>query len=108
MTLSLAALLTATQPTASPAGEATLPARKAGLWELQTSMDEGMGPREQTIKMCISAEMEANTVQASIAEHKQKCSRYEIKAADGKTTVDAECLFNERTVVSQTEMAGDF
>ena len=48
----------------SPSGvteSATLPTRKAGLWELKTSMDEGGGPREQVMKMCISEEMERLT-----------------------------------------------
>lgn len=87
---------------------AKLPERKAGLWELKTSMDEGMGPRENSMKLCIGAQMEANTVLASMEEHKRNCSKYEIKTSNGITTVDASCNFNDRLVSSTTEMSGDF
>lgn len=90
------------------AGEPTLPHRKAGLWELKTSMDEGAGPREQSMKMCIDASMEANTVLASISEHKKNCEKYDIKQEAGRTVVDMVCMFNERHVASLTEMDGDF
>jgi hypothetical protein len=94
--------------TAASAQEATLPARKAGMWELKTSMDEGRGPREQSMKICIDASMEANTVQASLSEHKQNCEKYNIKKDGDKTVVDMTCSFNGRHVESLTEMEGDF
>lgn len=103
-----AVAMIAMAPPGLAAEETTLPARKAGIWELTTSMDEGVGPREQTMKICIGAEMEANTVSASIAEHKQSCARYEIKKSESGTVVDAECVFNGRNVTSETEMSGDF
>jgi Protein of unknown function (DUF3617) len=86
----------------------TLPTRKAGIWELKTTMDEGNGPRDQTIKMCIDAEMEKNTVAASIAEHKSSCETYKIGVSGGTTTVEGDCQFNKRKVVSTTTMTGDF
>lgn len=90
------------------AEEATLPARKAGIWELKTSMDEGRGPREQMMKICIDAEMEANTVKASLVEHRKNCEKYDIKKDGGKVVVDMSCTFNERFVKGVTEMEGDF
>lgn len=90
------------------AEDATLPMRKAGIWELKTSMDEGRGPREQSMKMCIDAQMEANTVNASLAEHRKNCEKYEIKKDGGKTVVDMTCSYNGRHVESLTEMEGDF
>jgi hypothetical protein len=95
-------------PVVPAVAEETLPARKAGMWELKTSMDEGMGPREQSMKLCIDAEMEANTVKASLAEHKQNCEKYEIKKDGGKPVVNMICTFNGRRVESLTEMDGDF
>jgi hypothetical protein len=103
--LALGAMLFLTAPVGA---EETLPARKAGLWELTTSMDEGRGPREQSMKICIDAEMEANTVQASLAEHKKSCEKYQIKKDGGKVAVDMTCEFNGRHVESLTEMEGDF
>ena len=40
---------------AAAADTAKLPERKAGLWELSTTMDEGLGPKDQTMKICIDA-----------------------------------------------------
>lgn len=90
------------------ASEATLPERKAGLWELKTSMDEGAGPRENAMKLCIDAQMEATTVKTSLAEHKANCEKYDIVKADAGTTVDMSCKFNNRHVTGKTEMTGDF
>jgi hypothetical protein len=86
----------------------SLPTRKAGLWQLKTSMDEGNGPREQIMKMCISDEMERNTVAASMAEHQTHCTAYNIKPGESSTTVEADCVFSTRKVVSTTTMTGDF
>ena len=85
-----------------------LPARKAGQWELVTVMDEGNGPKEQALTICIDGEMEKNTVGASKLDHQQNCTRYEVKKASDKITVEARCKFNERDVESTTEMSGDF
>jgi len=87
---------------------ATLPTRKAGLWELKTTMNEGGGPRDSSLKICIDAVMEANTVRSSILEHQQSCEKYEIKKTDAGTVVDFTCKFNGRNVTSHTEMTGDF
>ena len=93
---------------AEPDSNAKLPSRKAGLWELKTSMDEGNGPIDQIMKLCVDGHMEANTVTASMQQHKENCSSYQIKPDAGSVTVDADCMFNERKVVSSTKMAGDF
>jgi hypothetical protein len=85
-----------------------LPLRKAGQWELKTVMDEGAGPKEQVLTICIDADMEKNTVAASNMEHKQSCSKYEISKTGDTIIVDAQCNFNERDVTSRTEMSGDF
>lgn len=91
------------------AGDAPrLPERRAGLWELKTTMDEGLGPKDQTMKICIDADMERTTVQASNEEHAQQCSSYEVKREGDATIVDMSCKFASRFVKSRTEMTGDF
>jgi hypothetical protein len=95
-------------PALSDQSTATLPERKAGLWELKTQMDEGAGPKDQTMKMCIDAGMEKNTVMGSVADHKANCSTYDIKVTGGSTIVDSDCLYNGRKVISTTNMSGDF
>jgi hypothetical protein len=85
-----------------------LPLRKAGRWELKTVMDEGKGPREQVLTMCIDGDMERNTAAASEKGHRDACSKYEIKKAGGNTTVTSLCTLHGRKVESATEMTGDF
>jgi hypothetical protein len=87
---------------------ADLPLRKAGHWEIKTVMDEGFGPREQQLTMCIDADKERNTAIASKSEHAKNCTRYEIKKEQDTTIVDAQCDFDGRKVESITEMSGDF
>jgi hypothetical protein len=49
-------------------------------------MDEGGKKHEQTLTICIDADMERNTAVASDAEHKKSCSKYEVKRA-GETVI---------------------
>lgn len=93
---------------AAAADTVKLPERKAGLWELSTTMDEGLGPKDQTMKLCIDADMERNTVNASADEHAKQCSKYEITKNGDKTMVEMACQFASRHVTSHTEMTGDF
>lgn len=93
---------------ATLAEEARLPERKAGLWELHTVMDEGLGPKDQTLTMCVDADMERSTAAASGEEHAKQCSKYEITREADKTIVDMSCQFASRHVMSRTEMTGDF
>jgi hypothetical protein len=93
---------------AAAAADAGLPERKAGLWELATTMDEGLGPKDQTLKICIDADMERTTVAASAEEHTKQCSKYDISQQNGSTIVDMACQFASRRVVSRTELSGDF
>ncbi len=104
----VAAMTAFAVPSQSADTDAALPERKAGMWELKTTMDEGNGPIDQTMKICIDESMEKNTVIASVAEHKTNCETYTINSANGATTVEADCMFNKRKVVSTTTMSGDF
>ena len=100
--------IAALSASAASADEARLPERKAGLWELATTMDEGLGPKDQTLTMCVDADMERSTAAAAADEHGQKCSKHEIRREGENTIVDMSCQFSSRHVVSRTEMSGDF
>ncbi len=104
----LAAASVALQPAAAYAAGTDLPLRKAGRWEQKTSMEEGGKKHEQTLTICIDAEMERNTALASDAEHKKSCSKYEVKKAGDTVIVESNCNMNKRDVESRTEMSGDF
>src|SRR5688572_21395316 len=78
---------------AASADDARLPERKAGLWELSTTMDEGLGPKDQTMTLCIDADMERTTVAASTEEHAKQCTKYDITRQGERTVVDMSCQF---------------
>ena len=104
----LAAASVALQPAAAYAAGTDLPLRKAGRWEQKTSMEEGGKKHEQTLTICIEAEMERNTALASDAEHKKSCSKYEVRKVGDTVIVESNCNMNKRDVESPTEMSGDF
>lgn len=104
----LSAALAALQPATAYAADTALPLRKAGAWEQKTTMDEGGKKHEQTLTICIDAEMERNTALASDAEHKKSCSKYEVKKSGDTVVVESTCNMNKRDVESRTEMSGDF
>jgi len=106
--LMLAAGLALFASAPATADEVRLPERKAGLWEMVTTMDEGLGPKDQTITMCIDADMERVTAAGAAEEHGKQCSKHEIKREGESTVVDMSCQFASRHVVSRTEMSGDF
>ena len=90
------------------AADVELPLRKAGKWEQKTTMEEGGKNHEQTLTICIDAEMERNTAVNSAGEHKAHCTKYEVKKDGDKVVIDATCKMNGRDVESFTEMSGDF
>lgn len=90
------------------AEEVKMPLRKAGKWEQSTVMEEGGKKHEQTLTICIDADMERNTALASDAEHKHNCSKYEVKKEGDAVVVAATCNMNGRDVESRTELSGDF
>jgi hypothetical protein len=104
----LSAACVAMQPAAAYAADTDLPLRKAGRWEQKTTMDEGGKKHEQTLTICIDAEMERNTALASDAEHKKSCTKYDVKKEGGTVVVESRCNMNGRDVESRTEMKGDF
>jgi hypothetical protein len=96
------------QPVATFAADTPLPLRKAGRWEQKSTMEEGGKKHDQTLTICIDADMERNTAAASVAEHKQHCSKYEVNKEGASVIVSATCNMNGRDVESRTEMSGDF
>jgi hypothetical protein len=92
----------------SLADDARMPERKAGLWHMATTMDEGKGPVAQDLTICIDADMERTTVAASTDEHSKQCSKYAITKQGENTVVEMSCQFSGRQVESKTELSGDF
>lgn len=104
----LAFLLGLSAPLTAFAEKTTLPTRAAGKWHIDTTMDEGKGPKKQSLTMCVDEQMEKTTAHASLREHQANCTKYEIKKVDSKVVVDAVCKYGRADVESRTEMKGDF
>jgi hypothetical protein len=104
----LTAAMAASSFSSALADMARMPERKAGLWHMTTTMDEGQGPVTQDLTMCIDAGMERMTVSASADEHGKQCSKYDITRQGEITVVEMSCQFSGRQVVSKTELGGDF
>lgn len=104
--IAMATILAATMP--AHAEQASLPTREAGKWKIKTIMDEGKGPKEQVLTMCVDADMEKHTAHSSLREHQANCTKYEIKKVENKVVVDAVCKYGNANVESTTEMKGDF
>lgn len=93
---------------AQAASTAQLPQRAPGKWKLTTEMNQGNQSIKQSLTMCISAEMEKKTAEASAAEHQSSCSRYDISEENGATIIESSCAYAVDKVTSRTEMTGDF
>lgn len=106
--LLVSAICLAQSPPAGANEPVELPKRQAGKWKLVTEMDEGRGPKSQTMTMCITDELEASTVAAAKRAHQSNCARYDIKREGDKTLVSSDCAYAVDKVTSSTEMSGDF
>jgi hypothetical protein len=104
----LSAVLLSSVGTTLCAEDVALPLRKAGKWEQKTTMNEGGKQHDQTLTICIDADMERNTAAASASEHKTYCSKYDVKQDGARYVIEANCKMNNRDVESRTEMSGDF
>lgn len=94
--------------TAQTASAAQLPQRAPGKWKLTTEMNQGKQSIKQSLTICITAEMEKKTAEASTAEHQSNCSRYDISEKNGATVIESNCAYAVDKVTSRTEMTGDF
>jgi hypothetical protein len=85
-----------------------LPLRKAGLWDVRTQTDEGQGVKEQRLKLCIGEQMERDTVRVSGEQNRINCPKYVVNKSAVGTIVDASCVYDDRKVITHTELSGDF
>ncbi len=104
----LAASIASTVCIAADGEASDLPLRKAGLWELRTETSEGNGTQTQQLTMCIGEQMERETVRTSGMENRANCAKYDVEKVGDKTIVDARCVYDDRKVVTRTELEGDF
>lgn len=90
-----------------PVGAADLPARKPGLWEIQTRMEGmpgGMGP----IQQCIDRHTD-NVMQQQAEGMKPDCSRMEVKPQGaGRIVMHSVCRIEGSTATTDAVFTGSF
>ena len=91
---------------ASPAMALDLPARRAGLWEIQ--MQAAGNLPAMTSQHCIDAKTDQamNSLGGGMAQ--QQCSKQDVRQSGGTITIDSVCKIGAGTVTSHAVITGDF
>jgi Protein of unknown function (DUF3617) len=90
---------------AAPAAAAELLPRKAGLWEMKTTVSSG-----HTISMqqCVDAKTD-ETVQANAAANAQRdCAKRDVQKSGNTITIDSVCMMAGRPRAAHTVITGSF
>lgn len=94
---------------AGPAFAIDYPARKPGLWEIQTGELQGAnGKGPGAIQQCIDAASDKAMRDMGQGMGKEMCSKQEMKLEGGKMVVDSVCKFGTTTATTHGVMSGDF
>ncbi len=88
---------------------ADYPQRKAGLWEIQNSM-EGM-PAGQTIRQCVNPEMDKKMIEMGSNMNEQMgadCSKVEFRKEGKNYVSETDCNMGGMRMISKSVFSGDF
>jgi hypothetical protein len=98
-------LLASFAAVASAASE--LPTRKAGLWEIKSSADDGNSP-PQVIQQCVDAATDKQMNETFGTSAGAKCSKNDIKKSGSTIIADSICKFGATTSTTRAVYSGDF
>ena len=97
---------------ACPAFALDFPARKPGLWEIQTGdgtgKAQGPGAAGHSMQQCIDAASDKALRDMGQGMGKDMCSKQELRADGGKLVMDSVCKIGNTTATSHAVMSGDF
>ena len=108
MKITAAAFFALACAAATPAMAIDYPARKAGLWEIQTGDGTAAKGASQTIQQCIDAASDKALRDMGQGMGKDTCSKQELRNEGGKLVVDSVCKVGSTTATTHAEMSGDF
>jgi len=108
MKITAAAFFTLACAAAMPAMAIDYPARKPGLWEIQTGDGTAAKGASQTIQQCIDAASDKALRDMGQGMGKDTCSKQELRNEDGKLVIDSVCKIGSTTATSHAVMSGDF
>ena len=81
-------------------------ARKAGLWEVKTSIDDR--GRSVTVQQCIDAATDQMLQSSAGPFAAQACSAREVKMSDDGLIIDTRCTFNNKPASAHAVVTGSF
>lgn len=89
-----------------PATAADLPARKSGLWEINSQVSAG-GQKMPGSTMQICIEQGRDDASGDPREPRQQCSRMDVKRSGSQTVIDSVCRIDGHTATARTVISGD-
>jgi hypothetical protein len=107
-TSAAAACMVASAIASSSAFAIDYPARKPGLWEIQSGDGTGAKGAGHTIQQCIDAASDKALRDMGQGMGKDMCSKQELRLEGGKLVMDSVCRIGATTATSHAVMSGDF
>jgi uncharacterized protein DUF3617 len=92
---------------AMPALAAEMPTRKAGLWEIKTSL-ESRGGAGMTVQQCIDAATDQMMMSSGGPLAQQACPKRDVQRSGNTVTIDSTCTFKDRTATTHAVITGSF
>ena len=86
---------------------AELPARKPGLWEIETTLANPKIPR-QVIRQCVDAVTDQMMQSRAGINSQRECSKRDLQKSAGSITIDSTCTTGGKTRTSHVVITGSF
>ena len=84
-----------------------LPSRKAGLWEVKTSIENRTGPG-MTVQQCTDASTDQMMQSSAGPLAQAACSRLDVQKSGATVTIDSACTVAGKTATSHAVVTGSF
>lgn len=90
------------------AQDASLPARKPGLWDVTTVTQKPDKVPKISVRMCVDAATDRELMDFGLKMSKDTCARYDMRGKGGNWTIDAECQVGPVKSATRTRIDGSF
>jgi hypothetical protein len=90
---------------AAPVFAAELPPRKAGLWEMKTTVSSG---RTISMQQCVDAKTDEAMQAASAANSQRDCAKRDVQKSGNTITIDSVCTVVGKPKTAHTVITGNF
>ena len=90
---------------AAPVFAAELPPRRAGLWEMKTTVSSG---RTISMQQCVDAKTDEVMQATSAASAQRDCSKRDVQKSGNTITIDSVCTMAGKPRTAHTVITGSF